>query len=80
MSELYQFIERCLKELKNPNNELEATLILEELYSDVITDGMPPEVKAAVDLRNIGEDDIVDNVLIPEFAIKDIEAMANKEE
>lgn len=79
MREMYQFIERCLKELKNPDNELEATLILEELYSDVITDGMPPEVKVAVDLRNIGEDDIVDNVLIPEFAIKDIEAMANKE-
>ena len=79
MREMYQFIERCLKELKNPDNELEATLILEELYSDVITDGMPPEVKVAVDLRNIGEDDIVDNVLIPEFAIKDIEGMANKE-
>lgn len=79
MREMYQFIERCLKELKNPDNELEATLILEELYSDVITDGMPPEVKVAVDLRNIGEDDIVDNVLIPEFAIKDIEDMANKE-
>ncbi len=79
MRKMYQFIERCLKELKNPDNELEATLILEELYSDVITDGMPPEVKVAVDLRNIGEDDIVDNVLIPEFAIKDIEAMANKE-
>lgn len=79
MKEMYQFIERCLKELKNPDNELEATLILEELYSDVITDGIPPEVKVAVDLRNIGEDDIVDNVLIPEFAIRNMESMANKE-
>lgn len=79
MREMYQFIERCLKELKNPENELEVTSILEGLYSDVITDGMPPEVQAAIELRNIGEDDIVDNVLIPDFAIMELEEGTNQE-
>lgn len=69
MENLYILIENALKELKDPSKEQEVTLILEGLRSDVIIDGMTPDVQVITELRNIGEDDIVDKVLLPFFAV-----------
>lgn len=69
MGNLYILIENALKELKDPSKEQEVTLILEGLRSDVIIDDMTPDVQVITELRNIGEDDIVDKVLLPFFAV-----------
>lgn len=69
MENLYILIENALKELKDPSKEQEVSLILEGLRSDVIIDGMTPDVQVITELRNIGEDDIVDKVLLPFFAV-----------
>lgn len=69
MENLYILIENALKELKDPSKEQEVTLIIEGLRSDVIIDGMTPDVQVITELRNIGEDDIVDKVLLPFFAV-----------
>lgn len=69
MENLYILIENALKELKDPGKEQEVTLILEGLRSDVIIDGMTPDVQVITELRNIGEDDMVDKVLLPFFAV-----------
>ncbi|MDK7377472.1 hypothetical protein QP531_06530 [Peptoniphilus harei] len=69
MENLYILIENALKELKDPSKEQEVSLILEGLRSDVIIDDMTPDVQVITELRNIGEDDIVDKVLLPFFAV-----------
>ncbi|MFR9276552.1 MAG: hypothetical protein ACLVK5_00395 [Peptoniphilus senegalensis] len=69
MENLYILIENALKELKDPDKEQEVSLILEGLRSDVIIDGMTPDIQVITELRNIGEDDIVDKVLLPFFAV-----------
>lgn len=69
MENLYILIENALKELKDPGKEQEVTLILEGLRSDVIIDGMTPDVQVITELRNIGEDDMVDKVLLPFFEV-----------
>lgn len=65
MDEKYQFIEKCLKELKDPEKEEQVTWILEELYSDLIFDKIPPEMNVAIQLKNIGEDAIVEKYINP---------------
>lgn len=65
MEEMRIFIERCLKDLENPENEQKVKEILEGLYSDVIEDGEPPEVRAVNKLREIGEFDIAKQHLYP---------------
>lgn len=62
------FVERCLKDLNNPENEIDARLILEGLYSDALEDGLPPEVKVFMDLKNIGEEDMAQKHLYPMIA------------
>lgn len=69
MENIYILIENALKELKDPSKEQEVSLILEGLRSDVIIDGMTPDVQVITELRNIGEDDIVDKVLLPFLAV-----------
>lgn len=69
MENLYILIENALKELKDPSKEREVSLIIEGLRSDVIIDDMTPDVQVITELRNIGEDDIVDKVLLPFFAV-----------
>lgn len=69
MENLYILIENALKELKDPSKEQEVSLILEGLRSDVIIDDMTPDVQVITELRNIGEDDIVDKVLLPFLAV-----------
>lgn len=68
MDEKYQFIEKCLKELNDPEKEEQVTWILEELYSDLIFDKMPPEMNVAIQLKNIGEDSIVEKYINPLIA------------
>lgn len=68
MEEMGIFIENCLKDLDNPGNEMDARLILEGIYSDVLEDGLPPEVKAFMDLKNIGEEDMAKKHLYPMIA------------
>ena len=69
MENLYILIENALKELKDPSKEQEVSLILEGLRSDVIIDDMTPDVQVITELRNIGEDDTADKVLLPFLAI-----------
>lgn len=69
MENIYILIENALKELKDPSKEQEVSLILEGLRSDVIIDGMTPDIQVITELRNIGEDDIVDKVLLPFLAV-----------
>lgn len=69
MENLYILIENALKELKDPSKEQEVSLILEGLRSDVIIDEMTPDIQVITELRNIGEDDIVDKVLLPFLAV-----------
>lgn len=69
MKNLYILIENALKELKDPSKEQEVSLILEGLRSDVIIDDMTPDIQVITELRNIGEDDIVDKVLLPFLAV-----------
>lgn len=69
MENLYILIENALKELKDPSKEQEVSLILEGLRSDVIIDDMTPDIQVITELRNIGEDDIVDKVLLPFLAV-----------
>lgn len=68
MDERYQFIEKCLKELNDPEKEEQVTWILEELYSDLIQDGVPNEINVAIQLKNIGEDAIVEKYINPLIA------------
>ncbi|MBU5669525.1 hypothetical protein KQI68_06690 [Peptoniphilus sp. MSJ-1] len=68
MENIQEFIKRCLTELKNPENERDAILILEGLDIDVITNGVPPEIDVAYQLHNIGEDDIVEIYINPLIA------------
>lgn len=69
MENIYILIENALKELKDPSKEQEVSLILEGLRSDVIIDDMTPDIQVITELRNIGEDDIVDKVLLPFLAV-----------
>lgn len=69
MENIYILIENALKELKDPSKEQEVSLILEGLRSDVIIDGMTPDIQVITELKNIGEDDIVDKVLLPFLAV-----------
>ena len=73
MDEKYLFIEKCLKELNDPEKEEQVTWILEELYSDLIQDGVPNEVNVAIKLKNIGEDAIVEKYINPLIAELDEE-------
>lgn len=68
MEERYLFIEKCLKELNDPEKEEQVTWILEELYSDLIQDEIPNEINVAIKLKNIGEDVIVEKYINPLIA------------
>lgn len=68
MENLYLFIERCLKDLNTPENEDKVVEILEGLSSDIIIDDVPPEFLAVSQLRDLGEDTIVENHIMPLIA------------
>ncbi|MBU5669523.1 hypothetical protein KQI68_06680 [Peptoniphilus sp. MSJ-1] len=68
MNNIYEFIERCLKYLKNPENEERTIEILEGLNTDLILDGVEPPIRVAQELEEIGETDIMETFIYPIIA------------
>lgn len=68
MEDMNLFFTKCLTKLKNKENEDKVVEILEGLYSDIIIDDTPPEIRAARDLKEIGEDDINETFIYPMIA------------
>lgn len=66
--EMDSFINECLTRLNKLENKVEVRLILEDLYSDVMIEDIPPAVMVANKLNDIGESEIVKTYIYPLIA------------